>query len=274
VAPASAATVPPRADALDLDALARSAQPRFEARAEPFRHWVAADVFPSSTLALLESSFREILARGLSEPADPRRLSRRMTGYDAYSLSLTRLGGAIELFQTRPWHDLLADLTGVRGTLDVSAAIHHHVVGSESGKVHNDFNPAFFADNPQADGINVNDPKICNYQHGEVFQKGRTSRACARAVAMLYYFANPVWKPGDGGETGLYRFPKQPVGEPSAAVPPVNNSMLVFEVTPTSFHSFLSNRRAERNCAVLWLHRTRAEAVQRWGEGKLVEWKR
>ena len=49
---------------------------------------------------------------------------------------------------------------------------HHHALGSESGKIHNDLNPAFFADNPNADGVNVNDPRLCSYQFGDVHACG------------------------------------------------------------------------------------------------------
>jgi hypothetical protein len=263
------------AGAIDkLDALARTGAPRFIERCDPFRHWVASDVFPQSVLDELGRSFEGILARGLAVPAHPSRLSKRMAGYDAYALSLTRLGGPLELFHTRRWHDLLAELTGVRSTLDVSASMHHHAVGSETGKVHNDFNPAFFADNSKADGVNVNDPRLCSYQFGEVYQAGFNPRACVRAVTMLFYLANPPWRPGDGGETGLYRSAKQPLQQPTCAVPPVNNSLLVFECTPASFHTFLSNRAGVRNSVILWLHRTREEAVLRWGESALVPWKR
>ncbi len=258
----------------ELDELAQAAQPRWEQRDDPFPHWIGSNVFPRPELARLGDSFRAILARGLSEPSDPRRLSRRMAGYDAYSLTLTRLGGPLEVFQTRRWHDALQELTGVRATLDVSAALHHHKRGSDHGKVHNDLNPGHFVDNHRPDGINVNDSKLCHYQNGESYAAGKTSRQTARAVAMLFYLNNPTWREGDGGETGLYRKPRDPVLEPAAKVAPIDNTALVFECTANSFHSFLSNQQHERSSVILWLHRPLEEAIARFGREKIVFWKK
>jgi hypothetical protein len=56
-------------------------------------------------------------------------------------------------------------------------------------------------------------------------------------------------------------------------VPPINNSMLLFECTPYSYHSFISNRRSVRNCLVMWLHRPKEEVTARWGETVIEKWK-
>jgi hypothetical protein len=93
-----------------------------------------------------------------------------------------------------------------------------------------------------------------------------------RAIAMIYYVGNAPWAPGDGGVTGLYFGPNDPVDRPAKVVPPINNSLLTFECTPKSFHSFISNRVHPRTCIVLWLHRHRADAILRWGEKTIIEW--
>jgi len=95
-----------------------------------------------------------------------------------------------------------------------------------------------------------------------------------RAVAAIFYLDNPPWSPGDGGTTGLYRNASDPVDQPAAVVPPLNNSMLAFECTPFSYHGFVSNRRHPRNSVVLWLHRSRQDVVRRWGEHAIVGYKR
>ena len=252
--------------------IAELARPTWEARTAPFPHFVARDVFPSEAYRLLEEQFLDLLGRGFCEGTDARRFSRRMKGYDAYSVSLTRIGGPLDVFSTRAWHDELQQLTGLAATLDVSGALHHHKQGSDHGRLHNDLNPGWFVDNPRRDGVNLNDPKLCNYNDGAVYSPGVTVRECVRGVAMLFYLANPPWQPGDGGETALYAKYGTPVEQPDATVPPLNNSALVFECTPTSYHSFLHNSRSPRNSAIMWLHRSKAEAVARWGESKIVKW--
>ncbi len=90
---------------------------------------------------------------------------------------------------------------------------------------------------------------------------------------MIFYLANPV-RGVVGGETGLYRAASDPIDRPADVVPPVNNSLVAFECTPTSFHGFMSNRNAVRNCLVMWLHREKTEAIRRWGESSIVYWRR
>ncbi len=48
----------------------------------------------------------------------------------------------------------------------------------------------------------------------------------------------------------------------------------MFECTPYSCHTFLTNTRNPRNNLVLWVHRTKTEAVSRWGERSIVYWKK
>jgi hypothetical protein len=86
------------------------------------------------------------------------------------------------------------------------------------------------------------------------------------------YLAEPDGYAGWGGETGLYRSSSSPVGRPVVAVPAVNNSLVSFECTPFSFHSFVTNPYAERNCLVMWLHRSRNDVIDRWGEQSIVSW--
>ena len=57
---------------------------------------------------------------------------------------------------------------------------------------------------------------------------------------------------GDGGETGLYSAYQNELPLISR-VPPLNNSLLFFEVTPLSYHSFLA-ANTTRNCFVWWYH--------------------
>jgi hypothetical protein len=94
-----------------------------------------------------------------------------------------------------------------------------------------------------------------------------------RAVAMIFYVANGSWTEGDGGETGLFQSARQSLREPTARIPPEDNSILLFECTPTSYHTFLQNTRRERNSVIMWLHRTKNDAFSRWPEHSLEYWR-
>ncbi|WP_433757792.1 2OG-Fe(II) oxygenase family protein [Nocardia sp. CA-135398] len=91
-----------------------------------------------------------------------------------------------------------------------------------------------------------------------------------RAVAVLFYFGNPDWRPGDGGETGLFaHIGANPV--PALTVPPLNNSLLLFECTPRSWHSFVGDNVAARNSVMMWLHRPKEDVLRRWGGDSIAQ---
>ena len=75
----------------------------------------------------------------------------------------------------------------------------------------------------------------CGHQlqrrHDDGRERPRAGRddPCGRA---LYYLANPRWEPGDGGSTGLFTSADDSIEAPSAEMPPINNSLLLFECTP------------------------------------------
>ena len=138
--------------------------------------------------------------------------------------------------------------------------------------MHNDLNPGWFADRPDPFGINLSRNELCNYSTGAATDPSIPVHPTVRAIALLLYLHNPPWSPGDGGETGLYSYRKQPVSQPTKAIAPRNNSLFLFECRPTSYHSFLKNRNGPRNSMIMWLHRPYQNAVERWGERSIVQW--
>ena len=237
----------------------------------PFPHLVARDVFRPQVYEELEREFLDWLRQGQEASA----FSRNMPGYDALGRSFDRDSlGAFALFFSREWHDMIANLVGIEVAGYLSGGLHHHAVGSANGEVHNDLNPGWFGRKATGRELVIASPDECSYMTGERARADVEPVELMRAVAVLFYLANPPWSPGDGGATGLYRHRDDDVNQPAAVVPPHSNSLLVFECTPYSFHGFLSNRRSERNCLVMWLHREKRQVVERWGEAPIVYWNR
>jgi 2OG-Fe(II) oxygenase superfamily len=254
-------------ETFDLDELL--AQRQWIRRWRPFPHLVATDVFVSDFYAELEHDFE----RRLGRVADAGGFERNMPGYDALGSTFDRtLTGPFRVFFSRAWHDMIAELVGVDATGHVSGGLHHHHVGSASGTVHNDLNPGWFVDIETPEGLVIASPDLCSYGTGHTERDDVRPRELMRAVAVLFYVANPPWSPGAGGATGLYRHRDDDVGRPAAIVPPRSNSLLAFECTPHSFHSFLCNHRHARNSLVMWLHRPKETVVERWGEAPIVYW--
>ena len=233
----------------------------------PVRHLRAEEVFTAAVYDGIVDTFRERKERG--------DLTRSLAGYDASAAAVTPAdAGGFAVFLTQEWHDTIASLLGVEATGDVIATLHHHAPGSSSGTLHNDLNPGWFPKRDTAPGggrraVCIHDPAVNNYRTGHSHTGVETVER-TRAIALLYYLDTP--QEIIGGGTGFYRSARQPVDQPDVVVPPKNNSLVAFECTPFSFHTFLSNLSHERNCLVMWLHRDRSDADARWGTGSVVGW--
>ncbi len=184
---------------------------RWQRRCAPFPHFVAVQVFKPWFYERLECTFNQLLSQGFNSSAHT--FARRMSNYDAYSLNIEPwFAGPLNIFVSPAWCDMLATLTGVATTPHVNAVMHHHSAGSSNGRVHTDLNPAWFLDHGCADRVQLPQHAVCNYKTGIVTSEGPRSREAMRAIAMLFYLSNGRWERGDGGETGLYRSRRDPVG--------------------------------------------------------------
>src|SRR5215469_1198564 len=236
----------------------------------PFRHIRVENVFIDAAYRQIVAAFRETLPRKDTDQPDGSRMVYHQGTFGAFLLPFKpSLAGPLSLFISKAWVDLLQKATGVQATLDVNGALHYHPAGGKDGFIHKDFSSCWFVPQPRPDGVNVADNAICNYRTGETSVPGLQSAERIRAVAMLYYLNNAPWSFGDGGGTGLYRCVDDSIHDPAAAVPPINNTMLIFECSPHSNHSFISNRNP-RSSIVMWLHRTKPETIARWGEESIL----
>jgi hypothetical protein len=244
---------------------------------QPFPHVLASNVFRPQVFQAMEDEFRGLLARGLSdEPmGNDTMFSRAMGSYDAYGYNFSQdRAGAFDVLLTPAWCRLLAELFDVKATHHVDFGLHHHLPGSRSGWPHTDLAPGWFADDPpRPDCYTLADHSLVNYQTGRSARRavpGVTEEV--RAVAALIYLANDEWHCGDGGETALFGGAGGDRALPAKKVPPINNSVLIFECTPFSFHTFLSNGRSPRNSLIMWLHRSKNEVMHRWDDRSITYW--
>ncbi|GAA1943586.1 2OG-Fe(II) oxygenase [Nocardioides hwasunensis] len=238
---------------------------RWVRRSLPFPHVVAQNVFVPAFYDELERHFEHIKQAGLFQ--------KNIRNYDAGSVLVRdHADGPLGIFVSRPWHDLVAGLFGVRATGDVTAGLHHHPPGGRAGWPHNDLNPGWFGGGwPEDDEIRHEGVDDIDYQLGPT-RPGSEGRETVRGVSVLFYLDNPDWRPGDGGETGIYPSSDAVQRGTGIGVPPVNNSLVMFESTPFTWHGYAGHSRHERNSVVMWVHRRKSEAVQRWGEQSIAYW--
>lgn len=192
-----------------------------------------------------------------------------------YGADIVTLGhgdkGAFPVLLDRAWHDLLADCAGIEHSGEIDAGVHRHRIGSGSGWIHNDFNPGYFHRAAAPGEVLLADHDRCDYKSGRCGATGSSGVERIRALSMIYFLDNQ-WSAGCGGDTGLYSRLLQDVARPDVRIAPRNNSMLVFECTPYSYHSYLTNSLYPRNSIILWLHRPREASLGKWGASSVVRW--
>ncbi|WP_308165407.1 2OG-Fe(II) oxygenase [Nocardia noduli] len=224
---------------------------RWIRRTGPFPHIYARDIFVADFYQRLVDDYARVRAERIDR-------FHRVTGHgDATALGLSELrDGPLALFATREWHDLIAGVTGVAATGDIDGSVRHHAPGSPAGTPDNGLAPVLFAEPPPGPA--------------EVRLPGEAgTRETVRAVAVLFHLGNPDWRTGDGGEITLRADSGGDSTAPALTIPPLDNSMVIFECTPRSWHHFAGGNTADRGSVVMWLHRPRHEAESRWGAGRL-----
>jgi hypothetical protein len=236
----------------------------------PFPHITAEDVFSPGTYAALSAAFDLLFESRRRQPGAQFYGSRTSRWFDADIIPFVEADKiSFPVMLCPEWHKLLAGCVGVEATADIDAGLHHHEPRSANGWIHNDLNPGWFPSTNNE--VNLSNRDICDYRNGAVFAD------CApiervRVATMIFFLNNENWEIADGGETGLYESALQPLNYPSKRIPPKNNSLLLFECTPRSYHAFLSNHYKPRNSIILWLHTERERTKAKWGLESLVQW--
>ncbi len=227
----------------------------------PFPHVVASNVFTASFYEALSLQLMGMLGGGPEKTKPP----RAMPGLDVFGMAFAPpVSGPLAVFVSPAWRDLMCQRFDISPTPYVYAGAHHHSAGSKSGFIHTDFGAAWYAHGSNG-SIQLPNHQLCNYQTGKGDLSDAQKVQVVRGVVLLFYLLNDGWEPGDGGETGLYAREDLPVSEPSAFVPPVNNSLVAFECSPASFHTFISNRKRPRTSITVTVHRTLEDAERRFG---------
>ena len=225
---------------------------------DPFNHIVVNNFLKQSFYIDLVSEFNNILQRGLSLGHDYEKFSlyKNYDGY--YWVFPPEASYPLNVFFSYRWAEFFSDIFDIPVTNDISVLFNHHKRGSLSGSIHSDFIEVPFVCSPSTFGSNVwyygtNNFIIEEDEYGDDVMRRM------RSIIGIFYLNNTTWKFGDGGETGLYsaRNNRKLV----KAVAPVSNTLLVYEITPNSYHRFLKNHIHERNSLLLWFHSKTADKI-------------
>lgn len=230
----------------------------------PFRHVRGEQVLSEPCYAQVQEAFRAIQRGGPTGTESEARFGAGQAGYDALVVAMNQqIGSRFTPFFERRWIDFLASLLNLRALPQVDGGLHHVPVNSRSGWIHNDFCSAWFNSGSDAD-IVFPDRAKCDYFNGKSKCSDARPREYIRTATMIFYLENDGWNNSSGGETGLYATSRADLG-PSVRVPPLSNTLLLFECTPHSYHRLLTNPGCARNSIILWLHDTVERVQARWG---------
>lgn len=230
----------------------------------PFPYIHITDVYDPPSYAAIAAAI-EVLV-------ETNQIKHKIAGYDALGCGFGPASlPPLAFFCSEVVRDWLNSMFQVPNTPYLSMGAHFHFRGSAHGFIHNDYNPGWF---PRATyGMQFPRPDICRYTSGEGSLPAHQRVQTIRGVGMIFYVGNEPWAPGDGGETGLYLHEDDPVEAPAVAIPPLNNTMLIYECTPASWHSFLTNRTTTRTNIIGWTHRPYEDGIQRYGAEGIEAWK-
>lgn len=218
----------------------------------PFNYLVVEDVFEPVLAANLAFLFRELIvgAQGIGKVGEVGELI-----YDALNFTPTVehvKETAMSVFASAELREFVSSVFHIRLDENFMLGMHRHNPGSRRGWPHTDFAVVSFPNTPtHFNGWRIfHQGNGCNYAD-DSRDRQPDSIKTARAVACLYYTANPEWERGMEGETGIYAdLGKRLVDR----VAPKSNSLLIFEISPISYHGFLGSTQVQRNSYIWWYH--------------------
>jgi hypothetical protein len=210
---------------------------------DPYLHIVVEDFFKPEVYALLSSEFQNVKKRGVSSEknASKKQFHTFTIDYDGYVY--TPQGtldpkNPLSIFFSLEWNKFFSTIFGQFTTFETRFAFHHHPAGDRTGFVHHDFvDKPFHPDMRLPNGVIYNDAPSGNVQR-------------RRIISLIFYLNNDEWREGDGGETGIYAADGKILLK---KIPPKNNTLFAFHVSPRSMHAFQGNK-TERNSFVQWFH--------------------
>ena len=232
----------------------------------PFVHVRAEGVFEREVYDHLAVEFRQVLEDTRQGRTKKAVFRPPANNYDAWICGLDFQSAQLffPLFE-QAWLGYLASLLDLQDTGIVDGALHHVPRDSRSGYLHTDFCSAWFDRCNEQDVVRFPMRGLTDYFTGYPRTTSAHPVECIRRATMIFYLANDNWADGDGGETGL--FSSVSGRGPKALCPPRDNSLLLFECMPHSFHALQASSRRERNSIILWLHSDVARAQERWPTG-------
>lgn len=218
----------------------------------PFNHVTILNAFEPLVVENLESVFNRNVAKSapIGKVGETGEYFYSAVNYTPDLLDINN--SAISILASNALRELVCSILNVQTVPALMLGSHRHNPPSRDGWIHTDCAIVSFPpDGPRVNGFNVFQPNTgCNYSD-DSRDRQPTSLKLARSVACLYYFGNRDWQQGDGGETALFAIDRM---SPVKKVAPIHNTLLAFEISPVSFHSYQACPNHTRDSFIWWYH--------------------
>lgn len=217
----------------------------------PFKYYVLRDVFNEN---IYKSIVKNCILSTANTPvyADTAGATSNYRGR-LQNISSESIGLGSDFFVSDTWKNFNMKMFNLMLTEYIALSFHVHDAPAQKGFTHTDFNICSFSEKPDNKDYQLID--VVNYAS----DKDDHFIKMMRSAAFLYYFNNhsDSINTGDGG-TDIFDHNKKLCSTVNAT----NNSLLCFEVTPESYHSFAGSTY-QRSALVGWLHSTPVKAIHR-----------
>ncbi len=218
----------------------------------PFNYAVIESVFDEGTAHALSIAFQSLILSG-KKIGKVGEIGEMV--YDAINVTPTVsqiLSTPIQHIASQEVKSLVSGLFDIVLDENLIIGMHQHQPPSRSGWAHTDFAVVSFPNTPP----NHNGLRIFSTEHGVNYSDDSRDRQpnaikTARSIACIYYIGNAKWNAGMGGETGLFLADGKTL---FATVPPRNNSLFLFEISPVSYHAYMGSQTHYRNSYIWWYH--------------------
>jgi hypothetical protein len=224
---------------------------------EPYNHVIIKNLLKKDIYDKMCVKFYEYIARA---PKPHGKIGSTNLTYDAFIYSVTEQDcvDGYEFFASEEWKDFVSKIFKLQLNQHIAYSLHYHHTPSQSGYVHADLSLCSVIDDPTRKIKITGD---CLYADDSSNVQPHTNKTM-RTVACLYYFNNDVdnWKESDGGGTGIYS--SYDLASLVKQVPPINNSLFMFEIGAKSFHAFIG-ANFDRSAMVQWFHSNPKEFMKK-----------
>lgn len=217
-----------------------------EIREHPFQYVVLDNFFKEDFYKDICSFFDNVYKKGFAVENDNERFHPFLDvkyPYDGYSKAIFPFEHrAGDFFYSHQWNLFLSKVFNRLTSTIATPAFHFHPPGDKTGWIHNDYADKPFSSLHRLCSGVVPHSRYGSVSGGDILEK--------RAIAIIYYFGSETTSE-DGGGTGLYESLENKI--PATVIEPKDNRMLMFSVSPKSYHAFQTNKK-DRKSIVMWLH--------------------